>query len=311
MENNSFYDERLLIKAAWYYYIEGYTQQKIGEYLGISRLSVNRLLDRARKTGVVHFTIRDVESGPIYMENELINRFNLKDAFVVPSPKNEEDVNETLAQAAAMYIHERLGKSTYINMGYGDTSSRILNHLANICEFPLNIVSLTGGVNYYLPNARSSVFNARLFLMPSPLLMNDDNIVKSMAQEPSIRQINEMKALSDMSVMSIGAMDENATLIANGLLTPDNFLLLSMKGAVGDILCHFIDINGNLIYTEFEDRLISTSLDRLKSMKNTIGVAGGKVKSEAILGALRGGYLDILIIDEVTALDILKKNETL
>ena len=56
------YEEKLLTKVAWYYYIEDFTQQQIGEYLGIPRLRVNRLLDKARKSGFVHFSIRDGNS---------------------------------------------------------------------------------------------------------------------------------------------------------------------------------------------------------------------------------------------------------
>ena len=183
LDNEFSYEDKLLTKVAWYYYIEGYTQQEIGEYLSIPRLRVNR---------IIQFSVREGDSKRMIVERELITQFGLKDAFVVPSPINEQDINESVAQAAAMYIHERLDKSGYINMGYGDTSSRILNHLANICEFPVNVVSLTGGVNYYLPNTRSSIFNAKLYLTPAPLLMASEDIVKAMEQEPSVKQIRHM-----------------------------------------------------------------------------------------------------------------------
>ena len=82
-----------------------------------------------------------------------------------------------------------------------------------------------------------------------------------------------------------------------------------MKGAVGDMLCHFIDRDGRLVPSDIEDRLISTSLETLRSLDNVIGVAAGENKAEAILAALRGGYLDILITDETTAAGILKSSE--
>lgn len=82
-----------------------------------------------------------------------------------------------------------------------------LNHLANICEFPVNVVSLTGGVNYYLPNTRSSIFNAKLYLTPAPLLMASEDIVKAMEQEPSVRQIRHMATLAQMSIVGIGGVD--------------------------------------------------------------------------------------------------------
>ena len=156
------YEEILLVKVAWFYYIGGFTQQEIGEYLGIPRLRVNRLLDKARRNGIIRFSIRESDSNRMEIEQKLIKRFHLKDAFVVPSPIDGKNINEGVAQAAAMYIHERIDQSSFINIGYGDTTSRILNYLSNMSEFPVNVVSLTGGVNYYLPNARSNIFNAKL-----------------------------------------------------------------------------------------------------------------------------------------------------
>ena len=310
LDNEFSYEDKLLTKVAWYYYIEGYTQQEIGEYLSIPRLRVNRLLDKARKAGIIQFSVREGDSKRMIVERELITQFGLKDAFVVPSPINEQDINESVAQAAAMYIHERLDKSGYINMGYGDTSSRILNHLANICEFPVNVVSLTGGVNYYLPNTRSSIFNAKLYLTPAPLLMASEDIVKAMEQEPSVRQIRHMATLAQMSIVGIGGVDSNATLLTNGTLNHSDVLLLSMQGAVGDMLCHFIDKDGNVIQSSLERRLMSTSLEQLKEMYNSIGVAGGNTKAEAILAALKGKYLDVLITDETTASNVLRlKNQ--
>ena len=310
LDNEFSYEDKLLTKVAWYYYIEGYTQQEICEYLSIPRLRVNRLLDKARKAGIIQFSVREGDSKRMIVERELITQFGLKDAFVVPSPINEQDINESVAQAAAMYIHERLDKSGYINMGYGDTSSRILNHLANICEFPVNVVSLTGGVNYYLPNTRSSIFNAKLYLTPAPLLMASEDIVKAMEQEPSVKQIRHMATLAQMSIVGIGGVDSNATLLTNGTLNHSDVLLLSMQGAVGDMLCHFIDKDGNVIQSSLERRLMSTPLEQLKEMSNSIGVAGGSTKSEAILAALKGNYLDVLITDETTATNVLRlKNQ--
>ena len=304
------YEEILLVKVAWFYYIEGFTQQEIGEYLGIPRLRVNRLLDKARRNGIIRFSIRENDSNRMEIEQNLIKHFQLKDAFVVPSPIDGKDVNEGIAQAAAMYISERIDKSSFINMGYGDTTSRILNYLSNMSEFPVNVVSLTGGVNYYLPNTRSNIFNAKLYLTPAPLLMKNAEMVQAIEKEPSVQQILNMVSLAQLSVVGIGGMDEDATIVTNGMFTSNDFLLLSMKGAVGDILCHFIDQNGQLVPSETEGRLISTSLEALKSLENTIGVAAGENKVKAILAALRGGYLDILITDENTASSILEISGT-
>ena len=79
-------------------------------------------------------------------------------------------------------------------------------------------------------------------------------------------------------------------------------------GAVGDILSHFMDKNGDLVAMDQEDRLMSTSLEDLRKLENVVGVAGGPSKLDAILAALRGGYLDVLITDEETARSLLEQS---
>ncbi len=303
------YDGVLMAKAVWYYYMEGFTQQNISHLLGISRSKVISLLERARQTGVIQFSVRQENNRRLEMEQKLITRFGLSDAFIVPGASTLTVPNESIAQAAAMYILRRSEENVFLNMGYGDTTSRILNHLATATESPLNAVSLTGGVNYYLPNNLSNVFNARLYLIPSPLLLSSGEVRQALRKEPDVEEIFRMIPLSSMSVVGIGSMNDQATILKNGILNQNDFTFLKMQGAVGDVLSHFLDKNGNPISIELEDRLMSTPLEELRKLDNVIGVAGGTRKAEAILAALRGRYLDILITDEETARLLLEASE--
>lgn len=303
------FEESLMIKTAWYYYLENMTQQQISELLGISRMRVVKLLDKARNTGIIQFKIREDSASRMHLEKELIDMYGLKDIYIAPSPSSESATNENIARAAAMYISERLDDNTFINMGYGDTPSRVLNNLATITEHPISVVSLTGGVSYYLPNNMSTVFNAKLYLIPSPLLVSSKDVVDAIKNEASVVEISRMVQLSSMSVVGIGGIENNATVLKSGILSQSDFVYLKMKGAVGDILCHFLDKDGNLVETDIEDRLISTPLSNLRTLNNVIGVAAGENKVEAIKAVLNGGYVDILITDESTAIKLLEKNQ--
>ena len=101
-------------------------------------------------------------------------------------------------------------------------------------------------------------------------------------------------------------MSKNATTLKSGILSKNDLLYLKLKGAIGDILCHFIDKDGNLVDSNIESRLITTPLDKLRSLKNVIGVAAGDDKVDAIKAVMNGGYIDILITDESTALQLLE-----
>ena len=295
----------LATKAAWYYYMEDNTQAQIAEVMGVSRAKVIRLLEEARAQGIVQFSFRKNDSQRVSAEQLLNDRFGLKDAFVVPTPLDSSAINQSIAQGAAHYVSDHLREDGYLNIGYGDTVSRMLGFLAKNREESLNVVSLTGGVSYYLPSVGTTAYSMHLFLTPSPLVVSSRQVRDALLDEKSLQDVSTMTEYADMSVVGIGAAVEGATVLRNGILNEGELTVLKMQGAVGDVLNHFMDKDGNLIQTEIEDRVISTDLDKLRQLKNVVGVAGGKDKVTAIKAVLNGGYLNVLITDSDTAAELL------
>ena len=76
----------LATKAAWYYYMENYTQHQIAEAMGLSRAKVIRLLEDAKTDGIIQFNFRKDDSTRVSLEKNLIAAYGLNDAFVVPTP---------------------------------------------------------------------------------------------------------------------------------------------------------------------------------------------------------------------------------
>ena len=112
------YEESLMAKTAWYYYSENMTQQNISEVLGISRMRVIKLLEKAKQSGIIQFRIRSNIDKRMQLEQNLIEKFDLKDCFIVPDSVQALAVNENVARAAAMYISNRINADTFINIGY-------------------------------------------------------------------------------------------------------------------------------------------------------------------------------------------------
>lgn len=297
----------LVLKAAWCYYIEGCTQQEISDMLGVSRAKVIRLLEEARESGVIRFVFRENDESRMLTEQQLIERFDLDDAFVAPIPENAADPRDSIAQAAAMYISSRLKDDGYLNIGYGDTIGLMLKHLLEArSDHSLNVVSLTGGVSYYLPGISSQAsFGLRLYLTPTPLVVSSRELRDQLVAEPSVNEIHRMTALADMSVLSVGGTEKSATVLRNSIMNSSELTYLKMQGAVGDILNHFINAKGEPVDSELECRTISTSLEELSKMRNVIGVAVGAEKAPPLRAVLESGYLDILITDEATAKEVL------
>ncbi len=302
------YEEILMAKSAWYYYVGGLTQQSIGDKLGVTRVHVMKLLDMARQSGIVSFRLREDSFRRFDIEKKMADTWGLSDVFIVPSPVNGMGAAENVAYAAAMYIESSASENDYINMGYGYTLGKVLNYIATTTEKTLSIISLSGGVSCYLPEAKSSIFNAKLYLMPAPLVVSSSEMAKAIIAEPSVQEVLMMHKLASATVVGIGGMNDDATVVKGGTITKNDFRLLSMQSAVGDVLCHFYDKNGEPVGAELDSRLISTPLQALKSLNRVIGVSAGVHKVDAILGALRAGLLNVLITDEDTAEAVLAKN---
>ncbi|MBC8390813.1 MAG: RNA polymerase subunit sigma-70, partial [Actinobacteria bacterium] len=76
----------------------------------------------------------------------------------------------------------------------------------------------------------------------------------------------------------------------------------------GDINSYFYDENGERCETELERRTIGMNLDQLRRVRYTIGVAGGEFKVDAIYSALKGKIVNLIVIDNKTAEEVLNKH---
>lgn len=296
-ESISHTEKDLLYKVAWYYYMEGQTQQAIAELLNITRIRVIRLLERARQLGIVQIQVCSASDEFLSLENHLMKKYGLQDCYIIPAASNIEEAKDTLAKAAAVYVQNHISDNAYINFGFGDTTTRIINYLAQNVSSSVSFVSLTGGITNYLPN----IGNTKLYLYPAPLSVSSAALSAAIQNEPVFKQITEMSLLANMTIVGIGGMNTDSTICKSPYLSDNDFLLLKMQGAVGDIISHFIDTEGNLVNPDFDARFLSTPLSLLRELNNVIGVALGDEKLEAIRAALHGNYLNILITDESTA----------
>ena len=299
------YEDSLIMKIAWKYYNEGMTQNEIAESLNLSRMKVIKYLDIAKSTNIIQFKINLDSFFDIDLQNKIKQTYNLQDIYIVPA--SDHHPLDSLTTAAAQYIEDRITSDTMINVGYGQAVSRTLGHLNISTKYKVTFVSLSGGVRFYIPASANSISdhytnpNYNHYIMPAPLLVSNEHLAEKLMQENPIKKIAEMVPHSTITVIGIGALNEQATLVKEGYLNTNDIEIFKSMGAVGDLLSQFYDRNGAVLDFALHKQLISTDIHQLKSLKHVVGVASGLEKREAIIGALKGGYIDVLITDEVVA----------
>jgi DNA-binding transcriptional regulator LsrR (DeoR family) len=94
-------------------------------------------------------------------------------------------------------------------------------------------------------------------------------------------------------------------MVRSGCLSTKEIARLARQGAVGDVLGNYMDIEGRLIAAPHSDRVVALSVDELRRIETVVAVASEAEKPRAILGTLRAGVIDVLIVDETNARAVL------
>ena len=302
----------LRVRAAWLYYVEDMTQEQIGRFLNISRAKVIRLLASARETGIVRIRIEGRAGAQIALERQLASAFGLSDAVVVPAPADESEVAAVVGHAAGTYLSDQVRDDLSLGVGWGVTLHMSLKALGGRPCQRLSVVSLLGGMTHSRAVNPSAVarriadaFGADCYQLTAPVVVSDESVRTALWSEPGLRDLLERARRVDLAMVSVGDVSEEATLFRQGLLPRSALASLQAAGAVGDVLCHFIDADGKLVDHPVNRRVIAVDLDDLRRVPKIVVAAGGHRKVAAIRAALKATGAGVLITEEVAARGLL------
>jgi DNA-binding transcriptional regulator LsrR (DeoR family) len=142
------------------------------------------------------------------------------------------------------------------------------------------------------------------------MIVESEMVRESLLQDPQLRETLEAGRRADISLTGMGIPEPDLSgLFRAGYTDEAQLATVREMGAVGDILVDFYDINGRRLDLPVTRRVIGLSLDEMRSIPMTIGVAVGTRKAAAILGALRGKFLHVLVTDEETARAVIRLDE--
>ena len=300
----------LMVRVAWLHYIEGYAQTKISDLLNLSRPKVTRLLGRAREKGMVRFIIESPHVNCLSVEKKLKGTFSLTDAVVVPSGKDEERNNHNIGEGGALYLTKKIGSGDLVGISWGRTLRALADSIRpRESVRGVKFVSMAGGLTvsafmnpFNIGEKLASLFHGQCYYIHAPEVVESRETREFYLAEKVNRKTMEMALQAHYSIVGIGVADfQKSTYIQAGFIDPQDMEIIIQQGGVGDILGQYFDSQGQPLDIELHRRTIAVSLDQLRNMPNVVGLAGGNHKIDAILGALRGGYIKVLVTDEATA----------
>lgn len=309
----------LLADVAEMYYLEGKIQSEIAETVGVTRSMISRMLTEARESGIVEIRIhRPLQSEP-ELANTLKERFGLKDALVVTTRHSRGDgLLRALGGAGARVLERHLAPGKILGLAWGTTISATVDAFEAIEPVPASVVQLVGAMGarimeydgHDLVSRMAEKLGGEAYYLNAPYLCDTSEIAESLLNSVGIRDTISVGKRSDIALLGIGStITEFSSFYLAGYITRLELDDMRQAGSVGDVCGAHFDINGQPTCTDFSDRLVSIRRSVLLAVPVRLGVAGGEGKADAILGALRGKYVNVLVIDSNAAKKVLELAE--
>ncbi|EGL20170.1 MULTISPECIES: sugar-binding transcriptional regulator [Paenibacillus] len=312
-------DEKLrkIIEVAKLYYQLDYNQNQIAQMLGLSRPTVSRLLQQAKTEGIVKIHIADPSEDCEALAVTLREKFHLKKAVVAFVPTyDDEIVKKFIGEAAAQYLMTTVKDKDIIGASWGTTMYQVAANLQQKGLTDSRVVQLNGGVSHaditispseiiYL---FSRAFHVTPYFLYLPAIVDHSLVKQAIQSDRHIRRVLDLGKLANIAIFTVGLPDAESVLIQSNYMTEEDLEIIQSR-AVGDICSRYFDDKGQICHTSLNDRTIGIELEDLKEKEQAILVAGGMRKVNAIYGALRGGYANTLITDQMTAKALIAKHD--
>jgi DNA-binding transcriptional regulator LsrR (DeoR family) len=315
-----------MVQCLELYYRQGRSQKDIAAALGVSAATVSRLLKRAFDEGLVRVELDLPRTQEL--ETALVERFGLRDAVVVAAG-GRGDVREELGVAAAAYFEKIATNGLRVGLSCGFTLYHTIRALRDRRFKDLDLYPLSGESTLKLvdlaPNTLVGMMAAKYrphvtaYALPVQHLVSLRQIEQErrrLLRDPEVRRIYEAAQTVDIALVGVGQIAEQTP----GFCTLAESYGVSVKrlrefGVVGEINYQPFDAEGHIVdQPELQvlmHRVLSVSGDRLQDLSRrddryVIAVAGGRSKIDAVRGALRGRFMNVLVTDEDVAQAVLK-----
>ena len=309
----------LLARVASLYYENDMTQSEIAGRLFTSRSKISRMLKEAREKKIVEIIIKEPWERLLEIEGEFLKRFTLNHIRIINTKGCPYEITlHKLGEIAAYYIDSKINKNSILGMSWGNTMYHTVQNLKSSKNIPLTVVQIMGAAlrdkpeidGIDLAKQFAKTYGGKYHYLYAPLFVEDKEMKEKLIRDPNIADTLSLAKKSTIILTSVGSIDSSISNTAwHSYINSYTQYSLQTNGAVGHIGGHFYDINGVKINSELNDNIIGIDLEDFYNAPSVICVAGSIEKAKAILGAIRGGYVKTLIIDDTAALKILELDD--
>lgn len=313
-------EDSLSIRAAWLAYVGGYTQEEVAERLGLSRVKAHRLIAAALQSGRVKVFVEGDEAECLALEDQLKQRFHLAHCTVVldaarPGSPQAADEITALGAGGAQLLYRLLEKAgpVSVGVGHGRTLAAVVERMPHLARPDLKFVSLIGSLTrkssanpFDVISRLAERTGGEGYFLPVPFIADSEADAEVLRAQRGVQTVLALAQACELCVVGVGALGVHSNLLQTGMITAKEQAALEKKGAVGDLLGHFLAADGHVVDHEINRRSLGVRLEDMRG-RQVLAVVGGTHKVPAIGAALRSGFLTGLVVNESTARQLVKE----
>jgi DNA-binding transcriptional regulator LsrR (DeoR family) len=298
---------RMLTRVARLYHVDGLRQADVAERLSLSQSGVSRALRRAAQLGIVRTVIVPPPGVHAELEDRLRALYALRDAVVVDT--GDGDVTQALGAATAAYLSATLARGDRIGIASWSATlmaaaeamhGRTAVRAASVSQLVGGLGS--PGVQFRLTERLAELTGAEASLLSAPGLLESASVRRALVRDPAVAGVMAAWERLTLALLGIGGLAPSRLLERSGnAIDAHDAERLRRRGAVGEICLRLFDAEGRALRSDLDRRVLGIAPGTLRAVPRRVGVAGGPQKYPAVRGALRGGWINVLITDVASA----------
>lgn len=299
----------LAASAARRFYVHGHSKLEIAEEFGISRFKAARLIEAARRDGLVRVEFDLPLPVDLPLSDDLRRAFGLRRALVLERAADNEtrpELRRRIGAMAARLLTEIATEHDVIGLSWARSVNVMTESIHSLPRCP--IVQLCG-VQAGLDTRDRSVETVRRVAEVSggdaypifgPLVLPDRRTAEILRGQPGIAETFGRFRDLTKAVVSIGAWKPGESTVYDAL-NPTRQEEIRRRGAVAEVAARLFDSDGKVVTSDLADHVLAIEADDLMRIPDVIALGYTKPKAEAIDAVLRSGMVSTLITDAETA----------
>lgn len=309
-------DARLISRILSLYYLENLTQAQIGKQLHLSTAKVNRLIKSARAQGLVEINIKIPFQKIFDLECRIEEKTGVEKAIVVPIFSDiPQTVLQAVGEAAASFLLSRLQDGDTLCIGGGQSLNALVQALTPSHPYAVRVVPSIGGVQgrnetdvNNIADQLAKKLGGQSFQIHAPAFADSPQERDTLINLRQVKEVLDMARAATIGLVGVGNIDpDTSSFFRFTSLPPQELKKISFQEqGVGEILAQVYDQQGHPCAAEYAERVIGITLDELRRIPLTIGIAALSHKAAPLAGALRAHLLKAVVMDEGTARAVLE-----